>query len=146
VLPDAFLDGRDIVPPAAFWIGRAGVPPSRRHSLLVLGRPGQVLGYCDSGPCRDSDVDVAVTGEVYELYLDPTATGAGAGRRLLERATVELVASGSTDLRLWVLEANRAGRAFYEACGWAPDGAARSEDLGLASFDELRYRAGPSAM
>jgi ribosomal protein S18 acetylase RimI-like enzyme len=141
VLPDEFLDGREIVPPVAFWIGRAAVPPSRRHSLFVLGRPGLVLGYCDAGPCRDSDVDAAVTGEVYELYLDPTALRAGGGRRLLDRTVAHLVSSGSTDLRLWVLRANEAGRAFYEACGWRPDGTTRIEDLGMFEFEEVRYRA-----
>ncbi len=140
VLPDAFLDGSQVVPPVAFWIGRAAVPPSRRHALFVLGRPGHVLGYCDSGPCRDHDVDPAVTGEVYELYLDPTAVRAGGGRRLLDRAVDQLRESGSTDLRLWVLAANAAGRAFYETQGWAPDGAARSEDIGVAMVDEVRYR------
>ncbi len=140
VLPDVFLDARDVVPPAAFWIGRAAVPPSRRHSLFVLGRPGHVLGYCDTGPCRDDDVDPTVTGEVYELYLDPTLLRAGGGGRLLERAEEQLLATGSQDLRLWVLAANATGRAFYESCGWSPDGAARSEDLGVATFDEVRYR------
>lgn len=50
VLPDAFLDTRDVVPSASFWTGRAMVPPSRRHRLLVWGRPGTVRGYCDCGP------------------------------------------------------------------------------------------------
>lgn len=140
ILPDDFLDNREVVPPAAFWIGRAAVPPSRRYSLFVLGRPGHVLGYCDAGPCRDADVDTEVTGEVYELYLDPTLLRAGGGRRLLESAVAQLGASGSIDLRLWVLQANRAGRSFYEACGWTADGAARSEDLGRAAFEEVRYR------
>lgn len=140
ILPDAFLDGREVVPPVAFWIGRAAVPPSRRHSLFVLGRPGQVLGYCDAGPCRDADVDPDATGEIYELYLDPTALRAGGGRRLFERSVTQLEASGSTDHRLWVLARNIAGRGFYEACGWTPDGAARTEELGVATFEELRYR------
>lgn len=141
VLPDAFLDGREVVPPVAFWIGRATLPPSRRHSLFVLGRPGHVLGYCDAGPCRDADVDPAVTGEVYELYLDPTLLRAGGGRRLFERTVEQLRSTGSTDRLLWVLEANHRGRAFYEACGWTADGAGRSEELGPATFTEIRYRA-----
>ncbi len=141
VLPDELLDGRVIVPPVAFWVGRASVPPSERHVLLVLGRPGHVLGYCDAGPCRDPDVDQSVTGEVYELYLDPTALRSGGGRRLLDRAVGHMLATSSTDLRLWVLRANDAGRAFYQASGWAPDGATRIEDLGLATFEEMRYRA-----
>ena len=51
------------------------------------------------------------------------------------------MSSGSTDLRLWVLRANEAGRAFYEARGWLPDGTTRTEDLGSFAFEESRYRA-----
>lgn len=140
VLPDAFLDQRDVVPPASFWIGRAAVPPSRRHALVVLGRPGEVHGYCDAGPCRDDGMDPMATGEVYELYVDPTAQRGGGGRRLLDETVDRLTASGAADVRLWVIAGNRAGRAFYESSGWEPDGATRREDLGVVVLDELRYR------
>src|SRR5690606_24625146 len=64
VLPDTFLDHRDVVPPATFGIGRAMVPPGRRHRLLVWGRPGVVHGYVDCGPAHHDDVaaDDAATG------------------------------------------------------------------------------------
>ena len=111
VLPDEFLDRpRASCPPVV--LDRLG-PPShrrRRHSLIVLGRPGEVLGYCDAGPCRDDDVDPAVTGEIYELYLDPTAQRTGGGRpaaRRCHRAVGRRPVA--TDLRLWVLRANDAG-------------------------------------
>lgn len=54
VLPDDFLDRREVVPPPSFWVGRAMVPPSRRHRLLVWGRPGAVHGYIDTGPLHVS--------------------------------------------------------------------------------------------
>ena len=142
VLPDEFLDHREIVPPVGFWVGRAAVPPSRRHSLMVLGRPGHVLGYCDAGPCRDTDVDPTLTGEVYELYLDPTLLRRGGGRRLLDEVADHLHQTGSTDLRLWVLKENTAAQAFYLRCGWDPDAGVRSEDLGVAIVEEVRYQAG----
>lgn len=141
ILPDSFLDTREIVPPVSFWVGRAAVPPAHRHSLAVLGRPGQVLGYCDAGPCRDPDVDHEHTAEIYELYVDPAVLRRGGGRRLLDDAVQRLRASGSTDLRLWVLSDNETGRAFYEAQGWTADGGTRSEDIGVATFDEIRYGA-----
>ncbi len=140
VLPDAFLDGREIVPPTSFWVGRAARPPTARHFLVVLGRPGHVLGYCDAGPCRDPDVDQAVTGEVYELYLDPTALRSGGGRRLLGETLDRLASTGSSDVRLWVMQDNTAARAFYEALRWRLDGGVRHEDLGVVTVDEVRYR------
>ncbi|HEY4378666.1 MAG TPA: GNAT family N-acetyltransferase [Acidimicrobiales bacterium] len=143
LLPDAFIDQRDIVPPVAFWIGRAAVPPSRRHSLAVWGRPGEVFAYCDAGPCRDDDVESAVTGEVYELYVDPSVQGRGVGRVLLAEATERLRAAGCTDLRLWTLAANTAAHAFYRQQGWEPDGTERREDLGVVVFDEIRFRWAP---
>lgn len=141
ILPDTFLDSREIVPPVSFWVGRAAVPPSRRHSLVVLGRPGHVLGYCDSGPCRDTDVDRECAGEVYELYVDPSALRCGGGRRLLDDAVQRMQASSSPDVRLWVLEGNAAARAFYAVQGWTADGATRREDLGQVTFEEIRYRS-----
>lgn len=140
VFPDAFLDQRDVVPPASYWIGRAAVPPSRQHALVVLGRPGEVHGYCDAGPCRDEGMDPRTTGEVYELYVDPTAQRSGGGRRLLDETVDRLTAVGAVDVRLWVVAANTDGRAFYEAGGWEADGATRREDLGVVVLDELRYR------
>lgn len=55
ILPDEFLDSRDVVPPASFWIGRGMVPPSRFHRLFVWGRPGTVHGYLDCGPAHPAD-------------------------------------------------------------------------------------------
>lgn len=140
VLPDAFLDRRDIVPPVGFWVGRAAVPPSSQQWLTVLGRPGHVLGYCDAGPCPDTDVDPSITGEVYELYLDPTVLRAGGGSRLLDDAVDHLSSSGLVVQRLWVLRANTGARSFYESRRWLPDGAVRTEDLGDITVDEVRYR------
>ena len=59
VMPDGFLDSRDVVPPPSYWTGRAMVPPSRRHHLLVWGRPGRVFGYVDTGPTRPDDEGIA---------------------------------------------------------------------------------------
>ncbi len=144
ILPDAFLDGRDVVPPAAYWVGRAMVPPSRQHRLLVWGRPGHVYGYVDCGPAHPDDVvgegpDGAM-GEIWELYVDPHAQGRGGGRRLLEAASVWLDEVGLHHQVLSVLRSNRRARAFYEAQGWQPTGEVRPVDLGVVAFEELRMR------
>ena len=147
VLADDFLDGRDVVPPASFWIGRAMVPPSRRHRLLVWGRPGTVYGYLDAGPMHPDDADpgsgdaatVAGTGEVYELYVDPTAQGMGGGRRLLEAAEAWLDSAGFTRAELSTLTTNPPAQAFYRAQGWLPTGRIIPVDLGVVAFDEMRF-------
>ena len=142
VLPDDFLDRRDVVPPPSAWVNRATLPPSRQHVLLVWGRPGEVHGYVDTGPARDDDTDPARTGEVREIYVDPSAQRRGGGALLLDAAIGRLAAAGLDDCRLWVMAANTAGRAFYADQGWAPDGAAKQVALGSSTIEELRYRRG----
>lgn len=56
--------------------------------------------------------------ELHALYVLPEHWGKGIGSRLLERA--------GPVRRLWVLEANRQARSFYEARGWRPDGASQA--------------------
>lgn len=141
VMSDAFLDQREVVPPASFWIGRAMVPPSPRHQLLVWGPPGTVYGYCDAGPVHPDDADPAHpdAGEVYELYVDPTAQGRGGGRRLLDAAVARFAALGLERAELSTLATNPRAQAFYEASGWERTGAVHHVDLGVVAFDEVRY-------
>lgn len=153
VLPDSFLDRRDVVPPARYWVGRALVPPSRRHRLLVWGRPGAVYGYVDCGPAHPDDLAGAVAdgvaggvgggpaaGEVWELYVDPSAQGRGGGHRLLDAASDWLDDVGLHRQELSVLRTNPAAIAFYERQGWTPTGEVRPVDLGVVAFEELRLR------
>lgn len=141
VLPDAFLDSRDVVPPVSFWTGRAMVPPSRRHRLLVWGRPGTVYGYADCGPVLPAEAGDPWpdAGEVYELYVDPAAQGSGGGGRLLVAAEAALHGVGYDRLELSTLAANQAARAFYEHHGWTDTGRVDRVDLGVVAFDEVRY-------
>lgn len=176
VLPDDFLDRRDVVPPASFWVGRAMVPPSRMHRLFVWGRPGTVHGYVDCGPAHPDDAaadeafdagaapgaeggaesggedagessgGVASSGErqgeVWELYVDPTAQGSGGGARLLSAAEGWLDAVGLDRQVLSVLDANGAAQGFYRSQGWELTGRRIRVDLDVVSFDELRFRRG----
>jgi len=145
VMPDAFLDQRGIVPPASFWTGRAMLPPSRQHRLLVWGRPGRVLGYVDCGPAHPEDVEPAdvaagvAVGEVYELYLDPSVQGRGGGSRLLAAATEALSDVGFERLELNVLTTNVAAQRFYEQHGWVPTGRVTHCEFPDVAFDEARF-------
>ena len=147
VLADDFLDRRDIVPPTSFWVGRAMVPPSRRHRLLVWGRPGTAFGYLDAGPVHpdDADADHPDAGEVYELYVDPAAQGHGGGGRLLEAAEAWFRSVGYERAELSTLVTNPEAQAFYRARGWEATGRITPVDLGVVAFEELRFarRLGP---
>jgi GNAT superfamily N-acetyltransferase len=148
VMSDSFLDQRDVVPPASFWVGRAMLPPSRRHRLLVWGRPGTVFGYLDAGPVHpeDADPDQPEAGEVYELYVDPTAQGRGGGGLLLDAAEAWFRSAGYQRAELSTLATNPAAHAFYAARGWEPTGRITPVDLGIVAFEEVRFarRLGPA--
>lgn len=155
VLPDTFLDARDVVPPASFWTGRAMVQPSRRHRLLVWGRPGRVFGYVDTGPAHPDDLPAAsgaveaggpgAVGEVYELYVDPAAQGLGGGARLLAAGAAALADAGFARLELSVMARNERAQRFYRAQGWNPTGRVVHVDLGSLAFDEARFARGSTS-
>lgn len=140
VLADDFLDRREVYPEASFWTGRAMLAPTRRHRLLVWGRPGTVFGYADVGPVHPEDADPARpdAGEVYELYVDPTTQGRGGGTALLTAAEVWFVDVGFSWAELNVLATNAAGQGFYRSRGWSPTGRRRHVDLGVVDFEEVR--------
>ena len=138
IVPRAILDGMEVEPRRLTWLGR--IADLGQRSLLVAELDGRVEGYVLAGPARDHDVpDVA--GEVYAIYVDPSAWRHGLGRALLDAASDELRAGGFDPLVLWVVTANVAGRRFYEACGWRPDGSSRPIDFDGTNVDETRYRA-----
>ena len=51
----------------------------------------------------------------------------------------QLKAAGFAAATLWVLEANRRARAFYEGLGWFPTGARKIDDRGDFVLLEVRY-------
>jgi GNAT superfamily N-acetyltransferase len=144
VLDDAFLDRRGVVPPASFWTGRAMVPPTRWHRLWVWGRPGVVQGYLDAGPVHPeqgapTEGREDPVGEVYELYVDPTAQSMGGGSRLLAEAEAWFAERGATSVELSTIATNPDAHRFYRAKGWTPTGEVIAVDLGVVAFEEVRF-------
>jgi GNAT superfamily N-acetyltransferase len=137
IVPRPILDAMEPGERRIIWserIARLG-----ERTLFLAALDGRVDGYVLAGPARDHDLpDLA--GEIYAIYVDPPAQRLGLGRLLLGAATAELMTGGFAPLVLWVLAANEAGRRFYEACDWRPDGAARPIDFDGTDVDEVRYR------
>ena len=80
------------------------------------------------------------TAEVFAIYLAQQAAGIGIGRALFTRVVDGLQRQGYKQARLWVLESNSRARRFYEAAGWTPDGARKTDTLpGGTHIDEMRY-------
>ena len=74
------------------------------------------------------------------LYVDPPCWSRGVGRALLSAAERRLAVEGFDHGVLWVLVGNERAQRFYQAHGWAPDGARRMDQVWGATVDEVRYR------
>lgn len=143
LMPQRVLDEMDLGATYASWWPFLRLPPTRRHSALVAGRQGTVVGLAVSGPSRDADLNHTYAGELTLLYLDPLATGLGLGKRLLHAATDAMLENGFEDLRLWVLQGNTRARSFYERNGWWHDGTTKTVEQPGGSYVEARYQRSP---
>jgi GNAT superfamily N-acetyltransferase len=109
-----------------------------RGRTWVWDQDGKVAAFAAAGPARDADLGPD-TGELYAIYVDPPAQGAGVGSALLRHTEEWLAGAGFARAVLWTFAANEQARAFYEHFGWEPDpGAPPSPDEWWAPA--LRYR------
>ncbi len=97
--------------------------------LTLLAATDRVRGFVTLAPAG---------GELWALYVDPTAWRSGLGRALLGEAQDRL-AQRHTRATLWVLTGNTRACRFYEANGWQPDGEQRRDVVWGAAVDEVRY-------
>lgn len=135
IFEDAFLDAlrpEDRV--HAYWLDAVGTNMPR---TFLAERDGEIVGFATVGPSRDEDAPRAA--ELYAVYVDPAAWGAGVGRLLMTEAYRRIEALGVERAILWVLEANARAQRFYRADGWSPDGARREEDVWGVPAVVVRY-------
>jgi GNAT superfamily N-acetyltransferase len=142
LVPDEVLDGFSVEQRTARWERQlaefAAPDASGRAWVVELG--GDLVGFASTGPLRDDPSDLATHGgEVYAIYLAPELIGRGLGRTLFRRAVDDLVERGFEPILVWVFEANERGRRFYEAAGFAPDGARQPVVFGAVEVPEIRY-------
>jgi GNAT superfamily N-acetyltransferase len=111
--------------------------PGRPLTTVALERD-EICGFATIGPSRDGDRPDS--GELYALYVDPSAWDRGVGRALIASAREQLAGAGFAEAHLWVLDGNARAERFYRRDGWAPDGSRRPEELWGVVVHELRFR------
>jgi predicted N-acetyltransferase YhbS len=104
---------------------------------LVAVDGDTIRGHVTIGRCRDDDL--AGSGEIWALFVDPRSWVAGIGRALVTAGCDRLRTAGHESASLWVLSANAGARRFYERTGWRADGHERTRSLGDSPVDEARY-------
>jgi GNAT superfamily N-acetyltransferase len=105
--------------------------------VLVADVAPQARGFAAMGPARDDDAGTG-TRELYGLYVDPTAQGAGLGSALLEAAVDALRFGGAASAVVWTPVENPA-REWLERHGWFAD-AGPVDEHGPLGVPEIRHR------
>lgn len=150
IVPPAYLDR---MKPAAYeqqWRARIRDEQSADDAFLAE-RGGAVVGYVVAGRYRmQQDApreDTSGWGELYALYVHPASQRSGVGSRLHQEAMAYLSSHPYVQAALWVLEANLAGIAWYEAHGWRTDGATTEWAAAGVMLPEIRMvRRLPAAL
>jgi GntR family transcriptional regulator len=134
VVDDTIIDAL-YHPDVASWLRNLVENTAAR--TVVAEKNGQVLGFTRFG----DETGNPSRGHVFALYVDPSESGHGVGRRLLDRAIGELDPMSTREVSLWVFEDNERARRFYQAAGFAPDGLRRVEELYKAQEISMTRRA-----
>jgi GNAT superfamily N-acetyltransferase len=109
---DVYLDGDVYDERLAVWTERLREPDPGR--CTILADDGDLVGFANTY----FDADPEWGALVDNLHVAQGHQRRGIGARLLAlTADALLERSEPTGLYLWVLEQNRDGQAFYEACG-----------------------------
>jgi GNAT superfamily N-acetyltransferase len=111
---------------------------ARRGFILVAEDEDGLAGFTGVGPSRDPDPEPGV-GEVRSFFIAAGRWRRGIGRDLMAAGLARLVEQGFGAATVWSFADNERANAFYEAHGFALDGATRTEDV-WAGIPEVRYR------
>lgn len=135
IFPEDFLKSLTVASRQAFW---AQFLKEKQGNLQVAIDGDRMLGWINTGPCRDQD---AVTGdaEIWALYALPAVWSTGVGRELWLTAQTTLREQAYRRCRLWVLAQNARAIRFYQAVGFERDAVhAKTIELGSVKVEEIR--------
>lgn len=107
-----------------------------RFPPIVAEVDEEVVGFVNVGPAHhEEDAD----SELSAIYVHPSHWGTGVGRALIEAGEARLREQGFSSAILWVWGDNPRARRFYEAAGWATDGAEKDAEFWGMSGRVVRY-------
>jgi ribosomal protein S18 acetylase RimI-like enzyme len=104
----------------------------------VAETEGELRGFCVFGPSRDECGEPGI-GEIYVLFVDPSAWRRGVGKALVDHVLAELGKRGFHSVTLWSAAENARANAFYEKLGFVHDGARQAREE-FGDVEEIRYR------
>lgn len=140
-LPATYLARFDVAERAARWRERlVALSPDEAPTWVAVDAADGVIGFSHTGPVRDPDLERALVGELYGLYVDPAHWRSGIGAALMRPVDEFWAPTAVGAMVLWVFEANARARAFYERFGFRADGTSKVRDFDGVAAVEVRYR------
>ncbi|MBL4850651.1 MAG: GNAT family N-acetyltransferase [Planctomycetes bacterium] len=119
----------------AWW--RGGRPG---RTEVLLDPAGEVQGFVSYGPSRDPEPGEAKpAGELYALYVHPSAWGTGGGWALFLRCRAALRLAGFERISIWTMRGSARARAFYERQGCRLDGRQQVQRTQGIEMDLVHY-------
>jgi ribosomal protein S18 acetylase RimI-like enzyme len=124
------------------WRGgfeKSDADPSWR--VWVAQRGDDIVGYVTTSAGKDWWLPpLEGSGEVTNLYLEPSAIGSGVGRALFAHAIEDLFQRGFDPLVVWAFRENHRALRFYERMGFAIDVPEHDWVLGGVPCPIVRFR------
>jgi ribosomal protein S18 acetylase RimI-like enzyme len=137
-MPDEYLDSLDGEKRTNMW--HELTQDAEKIIFVAEDKECKIVGFSVLGPSRDADANPS-TSEIVAIYVDPEKWGKGIGRTLLSASLDHIRKCAFDQVTLWVLEANRRARSFYESFGFKHDGAIKDDDHWKNfAVREIRYR------
>ena len=135
ILPFEYLSNLSVDRREAAW---RQVLTEGRSELLVATDGAAVVGFVSFGPCRDEAAPLD-RGEVWAIYVAPSAWSTGVGQALWRVASERLRTQGFRSVSLWVIDGNERARRFYSAAGFNVEAGSEKEfEVGGAKLREVR--------
>jgi ribosomal protein S18 acetylase RimI-like enzyme len=139
IVPDEYLADMDRPERVDVWRDRVSTPDPYA-TFVAVGEHDAIAGYCTVGVLRTKHgTGDPGAGELMAIYVAPAHYRSGAGRAVHDAGVEHLTQLGFEWAGLWVFTANDGARAFYEACGWTPDGATHEDEILGRMIHETRY-------
>jgi GNAT superfamily N-acetyltransferase len=136
ILPDAYLDGEIVPERLALWKKRLRSSGRDRRLVLLAEDRAELAGFV----CVLLDEEPEWGASLDNLHVRQDLKGRGLGRRLFAAAARWVMSKQpGWPLHLWVFEANRTARGFYERFKGEVVAREIKRMPGMAEVPSLRY-------